>query len=239
MLVGIGMRRIKVGSGEITNLPFLEELADFGLPMIVSTGMANMQEVDEAVEVIAGVRRRNFNAGLEGFLTLLQCTSNYPAAPQDANLRAMTSLKVRFGVPVGYSDHSEGTALAIGAAALGASVIEKHFTLDRTLPGPDHRASLAPDDFGRMVGEIRVVEAGLGDGLKVPRANELPVRELVRRSVTLIRARRAGEPIQAADLAVLRPGRGIPPKDLGKVAGKRAAHDLVAGRTLTWEDVVD
>jgi N,N'-diacetyllegionaminate synthase len=240
MLVKLGMRRIKVGSGEITNVPLLEDLAGFDLPLILSTGMADMDEVAQAVLAIKAAReKRRFSASLPERLTLLHCTSNYPAAPEDANLRAMAALAERFRLPVGYSDHSEGTALAVAAAALGATVLEKHFTLDRGLPGPDHRASLAVDEFRRMVTEIRAVEAALGDGVKAPRASELPVRDAARRSVTLLRGRRAGERIQREDLTLLRPGNGIAPTDLAKVAGKRAARDLDAGRTLAWEDLTE
>jgi len=172
-------------------------------------------------------------------VTLLHCTSNYPALPDDVNLRAMATLRERFGLPVGYSDHTEGTAIAVAAAALGAVAIEKHFTLDRDLEGPDHKASLAPEALRRMIREIRDVEAGLGDGVKAPRPDELPVRELVRRSVTLRRARKAGERIAPDDLVLLRPGSGIAPRDLARVAGKRAARDLPAGATLAWEDLSD
>jgi N,N'-diacetyllegionaminate synthase len=239
-LLELGMRRIKVPSGEITNLPFLEELAAFDLPLVVSTGMADLGEVREAVDSIARVRRqRGFVAPLAERVTLLHCTSNYPTQPADVNLRAMLSLGSIFGLPVGYSDHTEGTAIGVAAAALGAVMIEKHFTLDRTLPGPDHRASLAPDGLRRMIEEIRVVEAGLGDGVKAPRPAELSVRALVRRSVTLVHARRRGDRIEAADLALLRPGTGIPPRELIQVAGKRAARDLEAGAQLLWEDLTD
>lgn len=228
LLVELGMRRLKVPSGEITNLPFLAALAEFGLPLIISTGMADMQEVADAVGVVGTSR-----------LTLLHCTSNYPARNEDVNLRAMASLRERFSVPVGYSDHTEGTAIAVAAVALGATVIEKHFTLDRELPGPDHKASLEPAVLGRMVQEIRAVEASLGDGVKAPRPAELPVRELVRRSVTLRRSRRAGERFEKDDLVLLRPGRGIAPKDLDRVVGRRAARDLPAGAVLSWEDLAD
>jgi N-acetylneuraminate synthase len=228
MLVELGVRRLKVPSGEITNLPFLSALRAFHLPLIVSTGMADMQEVADAVEVLEGEK-----------VTLLHCTSNYPAQSEDVNLRAMATLRERFGLPVGYSDHTEGTAVAVAAAALGADVIEKHFTTDRNLAGPDHKASLAPDMLARMVQEIRTVEQSLGDGVKAPRPAELPVRELVRRSVTLRRARKAGERLAKDDLVLLRPGRGIAPKDLAKVVGRRAKRDLPAGATLAWEDLAD
>ena len=239
-LVALGMRRIKVPSGEITNVPFLEYLAGFDLPLILSTGMADLAEVRSAVDAISAARAsRGLTAPLCERLTLLHCTSNYPAQPEDVNLRAMLSLGAHFGVPVGYSDHTEGIAVAVAAAALGATVLEKHFTLDKSLPGPDHRASLTPDELRRLVGDVRTVEASLGDGVKAPRSSELPVRDLVRRSVTLLRPRRRGERIEAADLTLLRPGTGIPPKDLARVAGKRAARDLQGGELLAWEDLVD
>jgi N,N'-diacetyllegionaminate synthase len=238
MLVEIGMRKIKVPSGEITNLPFLEELAAYDLPLIVSTGMADLDEVGEAVSAVQRVRSaRRLRAPLSERLALLHCTSNYPARAEDLNLRAMATLRERFAVPVGYSDHSDGTAAAVAAVALGAAVIEKHFTLDRSLPGPDHKASLAGEELRRMIEDIRAVEKGLGDGVKAPRSAELPVRDVVRRSVTLVRALRAGERIAAADVTLLRPGGGIPPKDLGRVAGMRAVRDLAAGSTLTWADL--
>jgi N,N'-diacetyllegionaminate synthase len=238
MLVGLGMRRIKVPSGEITNLPLLEQLAGFGLPLIVSTGMADLTEVEEAVAALARARKRHgVSESAENWLTLLHCTSNYPARPEDVNLRAMLTLHEHFSVPVGYSDHTDGTAIAVAAAALGASVIEKHFTTDKALPGPDHRASLAPNELATMIQAIRTVESSLGDGVKAPRSAELPVRDLVRRSVTLIRQRRLGERIEAEDLALLRPGTGIPPCDVARVVGRRAARDLAAGTTLVWDDL--
>lgn len=239
-LVGLGMRRIKVPSGEITNLPFLEELAGFDLPMIVSTGMADLEEVREAIATISNAReRRGLQASLAKRVTLLHCTSNYPAQPADVNLRAMRTLGAAFALPIGYSDHTAGTAVAVAAAALGAVAIEKHFTLDRSLPGPDHQASLSPDELRRMIEEVRMVEASLGDGEKRPRPVELEVRDLVRRSITLLRARRCGDRIEAGDLVLLRPGTGIPPRELARVTGKRAARDLAAGSQLAWEDLVD
>jgi N-acetylneuraminate synthase len=240
MLVKLGIKRLKVPSGEITNLPFLEFVAGFDVPLIVSTGMADLGEVAQAVEAISAARARlRIMGSLAERLTLLHCTSNYPARVEDVNLRAMATLRDRFELPVGYSDHTDGTAIAVAAVALGAVAIEKHFTLDRNLAGPDHKASLEPRSLLRMIQEIRLVEAGLGDGVKSPRPDELPVRELVRRSVTLSRARKAGERIDADDLALLRPGSGIAPKDLARVVGKRAARDLHAGATLAWEDLSD
>lgn len=235
MLIALGMRRIKAPSGEITNLPLLRHLAGLQRPLILSTGMSSLEEVDEAVQTIRSEWERRGFASADA-LTLLHCTSNYPAAAQDVNLRAMLTLRETFGVPVGYSDHTQGTAVAVAAVALGATVIEKHFTLDRQLPGPDHRASLEPDALAGMIRDIRDIEAALGSGVKQPAPSELSVRDVVRRSVTLTRSVRAGEALRSEDLALLRPGTGIPPRDLDAVKGRRLARDLPAGTTLRWSD---
>ena len=238
MLVGLGMKRLKVPSGEITNHPFLRHLAGKGLPIILSTGMADMAEVAEAVDVIRRCWQDAGIAAAPGMLTVLHCTSNYPAAMEDVNLRAMPGMAAQLALPVGYSDHTAGVEVAVAAVALGATVIEKHFTLDCGLPGPDHKASLEPGDFARMVREIRHIEQALGDGLKRPREAELPVRDLVRRSVTTLRPLAAGSVLQAADLGLLRPGNGIPPKALEQTWGRTLRHDLPAGTTLTWDDLL-
>ena len=238
MLCELGMRRLKVPSGEISNLPFLETIGALGLPVILSTGMSTLPEVKEAADTIERARSTSGHRIDGEALILLHCTSNYPAAPEDANLRAMLTLRETFGVPAGYSDHTQVLSIPVAAAALGAAAIEKHFTLDRSLPGPDHKASLDPAAFARMVKMIREVEVGLGTGAKEPVASELPIRDLVRRSVTLTRTRRAGEALLATDLALLRPGHGIAPRDLGAVIGRKAARDLEAGTTLTWNDLV-
>jgi len=237
-LVGLGVRRVKVASGDLTNVPLLAHLAASGLPLIVSTGMATLEEVAEAVEVVSSARaERGFAAPLAQGLTLLHCTSNYPTALEDVNLRAMLTLRERFGLPCGYSDHTPGTLIAPVAAALGAVIIEKHFTLDRSLPGPDHQASLEPGELAQMIADIRAVERSLGSGEKVPRPCELTVRDLVRRSVTLRRPLRAGEALTREDLVVLRPGTGIPPRDLPRLAGRRVRRDLPAGAMLEWSDI--
>lgn len=236
-LCGLGMRRIKVPSGELTNHPFLRYLAAKGLPIILSTGMSNLNEVVEAINVIEDVWRRDEVEIHPAMLTVLHCTSNYPTGPEDVNLRAMQTLAGACQLPVGYSDHTNGVAVAIAATALGATVLEKHFTLDHELPGPDHKASLEPEMFARMVREIRIVERALGDGVKQPRPAELPVRDLVRRSVTLARPVKSGQALTAADLILLRPGNGIPPRELDRVIGRRAARDIAAGTTLGWGDL--
>jgi N,N'-diacetyllegionaminate synthase len=227
LLAKQGVRRIKVGSGDVTSLLFLEEIAALKLPVILSTGMSTLEEVAEAVEVFKGQQ-----------LTLLHCTSNYPAREEDVNLRAMRTLQERFGLPTGYSDHTQGTSVAIAAVALGAKVLEKHLTLDRGMPGPDHRASLDPATFTRMVRELREVEASLGSAEKKPAPSELAVRDIVRRSVALRRALKQKEVIRKEDLTLLRPGTGIAPRELARVVGRRAARDLDAGVLLQWGDLL-
>lgn len=237
-LLQLGMKRIKVPSGEITNTLFLEFLAAKGVPLIVSTGMASLQEIEEAVRVIAATRERQGLAGPLGeAVTILHCTSNYPAAFGDVNLRAMGTIAQATGLPVGYSDHTLGIAVSTAAVALGATVIEKHFTLDRNMPGPDHAASLEPAELAAMIGQIRAVEQALGSAVKQPTASELPVRALVRRSVTAVRAIAEGAVVQPADIALQRPGTGIPPAEARQVPGKRARRAIAAGTTLQWSDL--
>lgn len=238
-LLELGMKRLKIPSGELTNRPFLRELAAFNKPMILSTGMASLAEVKEAVTAIREVREeQGFSESLEEVLTILHCTSNYPARMEDVNLKAMQTMALEFGLPVGYSDHTDGTLVPVAAVAMGAKIIEKHFTPDRSLPGPDHLASLEFDDLEAMIQQIRQIESCLGNGEKEPRANELPIRDLVRRSVTLVTDKAAGEFIQAEDLVLLRPGTGILPKHLLQVKGRRLKFSKKAGTVLTWQDLV-
>ncbi len=237
-LLDLGMQRIKIPSGEITNTPFLAYLAEKGRPLILSTGMANLEEIREAVAVIRAARERaGLTAPLAEAMTILHCTSNYPAQCGDVNLRAMHTIAQATGLPVGYSDHTLGLAVSTAAVAMGAVVIEKHFTLDRALPGPDHQASLSPEELAQLVRQIRDVEQALGLPEKQPTASELPVRALVRRSVTSARPLVVGAVIGEADIALLRPGTGIAPCDLQQVVGKTAARDIPAGTTLQWSDL--
>jgi N-acetylneuraminate synthase/N,N'-diacetyllegionaminate synthase len=229
LLDGMGVPAFKVGSGEITNLPFLEELAALGKPILLSTGMATLDEVIAAVQA---VRR----AGAPP-LALLHCTSAYPADPAGCNLRAMANLAMVLEVPVGYSDHTTGWDICLAAVALGAAVIEKHFTLDRALPGPDHAASLEPDQLKAMVREIRRVEAALGDGVKVPRAEELDTRDVARKSLVFARAVGKGTVLQAADVTIKRPGTGIPPSQWAAVIGRTLKVDAAADQQLAWQDL--
>jgi len=228
-LADLGIRRVKIASGELTNKPFLEQAARVGLPLILSTGMGTSAEIAEALGWI--------RAAGSPPLTLLHCTSNYPAAFADVNLMAMRGMAQEFGLPVGYSDHTSGITVSPVAVALGASVIEKHFTLDRHMEGPDHAASLELDELAAMVSAIRDVEAALGDGIKAPRPSELPVRSLVRRSVAARRPLAAGRVLTRDDLAMLRPGTGIAPRDLESVIGRRLARDVAGGEILHPADL--
>jgi N,N'-diacetyllegionaminate synthase len=237
-LITLGIKRIKVPSGEITNVPLLRHMAGKGLPLIVSTGMANLNEVVAAVDIIRETRRaERLVEPLNEMVTILHCTSNYPTAAADVNLLAMNTMARITGLPVGYSDHTLGLAISTGAVALGAAVIEKHFTLDSELPGPDHKASLEPGQLNALVQQIRDIEAALGSDIKAPTASELPVRDLVRRSVTTTRSIVAGVTVQKDDIALLRPGTGIPPVDLDKVIGRKSVRNISAGETLDWSDL--
>lgn len=237
MLMKLGMKRIKVPSGEITNLPFLRYLASKRVPMIISTGMAEMHEIHTAISTVRSVWEAQCGDLGQDALVVLHCTSNYPAEYHDVNLRAMNTISAEFGIPVGYSDHTRGIAVSTAAVALGAVVIEKHFTIDTALPGPDHSASLAPDELAAMVQSIRAVEACLGSADKRPTDSELPIRMLVRRSVTLARDVDAGVALTASDLCLLRPGTGITPADLDSIVGRQLIGHLPSGTTLQWSDL--
>ena len=227
LLAEIGVPLFKTPSGEITNLPYLAHIARLGRPMIVSTGMSYLGEVEAAV-------RRTEAAGAPP-ICLMHCVSNYPAAPADVNLRAMQTLATAFQVPVGYSDHTEGGEVAMAAVALGACVLEKHLTLDRSLPGPDHQASLEPEEFAAFVRGIRVVEAALGDGRKAPAASEAGVAAVARKSIVLARDVAAGAVLTPESVTIKRPGTGLPPSLLPTVLGRTARTALRAGTVITFE----
>lgn len=236
-LVSIGMRRIKIPSGEITNTPFLRHVARTGLPLIMSTGMADLAEVLDAAAAIAAEAGVAEISDMGERLTILHCTSNYPAAFDTANLRAMATIAAATGLPVGYSDHTLGLAVSTAAVALGATVIEKHFTLDRDLPGPDHKASLTVSELGELVAQIRAVEQALGDGTKKANESEIAVRALVRRSVATANALPAGHRIRREDLILLRPADGIPPAEFDQVIGKTVVRAIPAATTIGWPDL--
>jgi N-acetylneuraminate synthase len=226
-LAQLGMEVFKIPSGEITNLPFLYYVACLRKPMIISTGMATLGEVEAAVSTIE-------NAGNEEF-ALMHCVSNYPADPRDANLRIMKTIERSFGVPVGFSDHTPGIEVSLAAAAIGASIIEKHFTLNRKLPGPDHQASLEPDELDSLVRGIRTVESALGTGRKRPVDSEKDTAQVVRRSIVAIRDLVAGTKLTEELIALRRPGTGLPPAAKDAVIGRRVKVNISSGTLLQWE----
>jgi len=217
----------KVGSGEITNLPLLRYIAKKGKPIILSTGMSTLGEIEEALDVIR-------SEGVEDII-LLHCVSNYPARIEDVNLRAMGTLKQAFKLPVGFSDHTLGITAPIAAVALGACVIEKHFTLDRNLPGPDHKASLEPDELKEMVKDIREVEKALGNGIKKPTKEEEEVKKVARKSIVAKVDISKGAIITEDMLDVKRPGTGIEPKYLKFIIGRKTKEDIKKDDVIRFE----
>lgn len=226
VLEKLGVQLFKLPSGEITNLPLLRHVASKGKPIILSTGMSTLAEVSEAVTAIRG-------AG-DPPLALLHCLSAYPAPASEINLRAMDTLREQFGCPVGLSDHTLGIEVAIAAVARGAAIVEKHFTLDKRLPGPDHEASLAPTELAALVQAIRTVEAALGDGHKRLMPSEADTRRVARKSLVAVRPIRAGERLTADLVAIKRPGTGISPVDLPHVLGRTVCRDLAADEVIDW-----
>lgn len=228
LLERVGVDAFKISSGDLTHLPMLAHIARKGKPVILSTGMGNLTEIEDA---LAAMRE----AG-DPEVSLLHCVSNYPAAVGDCNLAAMDTMALAFGLPVGWSDHSEGAAISWAAVARGAVIIEKHITLDRNLPGPDHLASMEPDDFAAFVQGIRDIEAAIGTGRKAPTAAELRTAQVARRSLVAARALPAGHVLTDADLRIMRPGTGLPPVRRDLVVGARLARDVAAFQPLTAAD---
>lgn len=228
----------KVPSGEVTNLFFLEHLALKKKPIILSTGMCLLSEIEDAVNIISKIWKNN-NYETEKHqvpLYLLHCTTDYPVPFADVNLKAMLTLKNEFNLPVGYSDHSLGIEVAIAAVSLGAGIIEKHFTLDRKMIGPDHEASLTPIELKQMVKSIRNIELALGNGEKVPTKSEMKNAIVARKSMHYKRAMKAREVFTRNDLIMLRPGDGISSKDFNKIKGKALAKNVEAGQIIKLKD---
>lgn len=229
-LLTLGVRRLKIPSGEITNPELVKATGAAGLPVIMSSGMATLGEIEQALGWLEESGARE--------ISLLHCVSDYPADPADANLAAMDTMRAAFGLPVGWSDHTLGDTVTIAAVARGARIVEKHFTLDTELPGPDHKASLDPEALKRMVENIRIAEAAIGSGRKQPTEAERKVALVARRSIATRRDIAEGAVIDADDLAFLRPGSGIPPADAAYIVGRRAAYALPAGTLITFADLL-
>ncbi len=225
----LGVAQYKLSSGDLTNKRLLQYVARTGKPLILSTGMSTEEEIEEALTWIADIGKNP--------VTLLHCTSNYPARYEDVNMNAMVSMKKRFHLPVGYSDHTPGTEVPVMAAALGAEVIEKHVTLSKRLQGPDHAASLNIQELSQMVKSIRNVEKAFGDDAKRMTESEQNTRLVARKSITVTKALSKGHTIVEGDLDIKRPGDGIPPKYLDALQGKKLARDIDADTTLHFEDI--
>lgn len=220
------LEMVKIPSGELTNLPLLREISRLGKPTLLSTGMANLADIEAAIDAIEA------NGTPRSLITVLHCTTEYPTPMEDVNLRAMLSIRQAFGVEVGYSDHTPGIEVPIAAVAMGARVIEKHFTLDRNLPGPDHRASLEPGELAAMVCGIRNIEQALGDGIKRPSPSELKNKPIARKSIVAQRDIKAGELFSTENLTTKRPGTGISPMQWDAVIGKTARRDFSADELI-------
>jgi N,N'-diacetyllegionaminate synthase len=220
LLLSLGQDHFKIPSGEITNFPYLRHIGQLGKSVILSTGMATLGDIEAAIDVLeqAGTLRAN--------ITVLHCTTEYPTPMHEVNLRAMQSIHTAFGVAVGYSDHTQGIEVAIAAVALGATVIEKHFTLDRTLPGPDHQASLEPAELKAMVTAIRNIEKALGDGIKQLTPSEMKNKDVARKSLVAIQLIKKGEIFTAHNITAKRPGGGISPMRWNEFLGKRAIRNF-------------
>lgn len=225
-LENLGLPLWKIPSGEITNFPYLRAIGRTKKPAILSTGMATLQEVEDAVGVLTrfGTPRRQ--------ITLLHCTTEYPAPKNEINLSAMRTLGEHFGLPVGYSDHTQGIEIPVAAVALGATVIEKHFTLDRTMEGPDHRASLEPDELREMVAQIRHVESALGDGVKEPAESEKKNIPIARKSIVAARDIGRGETFTEENITTKRPATGLSPMRWEQVIGREAPRDFKAEEAI-------
>jgi len=226
LLLGLGQDHFKIPSGEITNLPYLRHIGKLGKNTILSTGMATLGDIEAAIDVLeqAGTPRTS--------MTVLHCTTEYPTPMAEVNLRAMQGIHAAFGVKVGYSDHTQGIEVATAAVAMGATVIEKHFTLDRNLPGPDHQASLEPEELKAMVAAIRNIEVALGDGIKRLTPSEARNKPIARKSLVASGAIKAGEAFSAINVTTKRPGTGISPMRWDEVMGRIAPHDIAADELI-------
>lgn len=225
-IAALGLKQFKIPSGEITNLPYLRKIASYGKDVILSTGMATLGDIEAAIDAVEaeGLTRDR--------ITVLHCTTEYPAPMDEVNLRAMNSIGQAFGTKVGYSDHTQGIEVSLAAVALGATVIEKHFTLDNTLPGPDHKASLEPQELAAMVKGIRNIETALGSPVKSPTPSERANRPIARRSVVAARAIAKGEVLGEDDLRVKRPGTGLSPMLWDSIVGSIARRNFAVDEEI-------
>ncbi len=230
-LHSIGMRRWKIPSGEITNLPLLIKIAKLHEPIIMSTGMSELSEVEDAIKVLKENGAQD--------ITILHCTTEYPAPYEDVNLKAMETMKEAFGLPVGYSDHTKGLEIPVAAVAMGACVIEKHFTLDRNMEGPDHKASIEPEELKSMVDQIRHVEMAIGNGEKKVSASEFKNQDIARKSIIAKTTIKKGDVFTEENVTTKRPGSGINPMRWFELLGKTAKHDYEEDYLIEKDELDD
>lgn len=228
LLAELGQDYFKIPSGEITNLPYLRKIAEKGLPVILSTGMSTIDEIRDAVEILTGtsVKYPSQSSLTKDDIILLHCNTEYPTPFRDVNLSAMKNIADEIGTKVGYSDHTIGIEVPIAAVAMGACIIEKHFTLDKKLPGPDHKASLEPDELASMVSSIRNIENAIGCGIKKVSDSERKNMDIARKSIVAARNIKKGEILTEENLTVKRPGNGISPMEWDKIVGTTATEDF-------------
>nr|AOE12291.1 N-acetylneuraminate synthase [uncultured bacterium] len=232
-LSSLNFKMFKVPSGELTNYPYLKAVANTGLPVILSTGMANLEEIQDSVNVLTSFGTK------KNQITILHCNTEYPTPMSDVNLKAMLTIKDKLGISIGYSDHTLGIEIPIAAVALGAKVIEKHFTLDRNLKGPDHKASLEPNELKEMVKSIRNIEKAIsGNGVKEASLSEIKNIHIARKSIHFCREIKSGSIITEKDIISLRPGDGISPMNWKKIIGKKVNTDCKKFSKLKWEDML-
>ena len=230
-LVDLGVKAFKIASTDLTNTPFLCHIAERGMPVILSTGMSYLGEIEEAVCALQ-------DNGLFGNIALLHCTSEYPAPIKDANLRVIQTLEKAFKCPVGFSDHTKGIVAAPWAVAVGAAIIEKHFTLNRNMVGPDHRSSLQPDELAALVQAVKDIESALGDGIKKPSSKEIENKAKMQKSLVSKRKILVGQDISREDLACKRPANGLSPSWMNKIIGKKALRDIDSDCPIKMGDIL-
>lgn len=232
LLVDLGLKTFKIPSGEITNLPYLQRVGRLKNKIILSTGMANLDEISKAIDILTS------EGTTKDKIIVLHSTTEYPAPFEEVNLMAMVTIEKTFGVKIGYSDHTKGFEVAIAAVALGAKAIEKHFTLNRTMEGPDQKSSLQPSELKNMVDAIRHIEKALGDGIKKPTPSELENMNIVRKSIHYAKNLKKGCILEAGDIIMKRPGDGISPMELNNIITRTLSKDVCADTQIRWEDLI-
>lgn len=225
----IGVPCFKIASSDLTNFPLIKHISKMNLPMLISTGLASMQEIEDTVNLCYSERNNK--------IALMHCVADYPAKPEESNLLAMETMRTHFNLPVGYSDNGESTIVDLVAVSLGANLIEKHFTLDKKMDGPDHSFSITPADLTTLISQIRLIEKIKGDGIKVPKSSELKNKIKIRKSITTRKEIVKDEILSEQNLTIKRPATGIEPKFLNQVLGKKASKSIKKNSSLHWSDI--